>query len=57
MSELILKAPEEVDSRSERVETLVGELELAIRWHRPCILLAVYSSEYVRADAAILLEN
>lgn len=57
MSDLIPEIPDEVTSLDERIETLVRELELAIRWQRPCILLAVYSSEYVRADAETLLEN
>ena len=36
---------------------LAKELELAVKWQRPCILLVVYSSEYVRADVETALEN
>ena len=39
------------DSFEEHVATLYGELEQAIKWDRPSILLAIYSSEFVRADA------
>jgi tetratricopeptide (TPR) repeat protein len=41
---------------AERVDRLARELELAIRWDRPSILLAVYSSIYVMGDAAAALE-
>ena len=41
----------------ERMDTIVGELELALRWQTPYILFVVYSSEYVRADAQSQLEN
>lgn len=41
----------------ERVEIIVKELELAIQWNRPAVLLVVYNSEYVRADAETALEN
>ncbi len=39
----------------ERVDRLFRELELAVKWNRPSILLAVYSSEFVRADAEAAL--
>jgi len=41
----------------ERLEILAEELELAIKWQRPCMVLVVYSSEYVRADVEAALEN
>jgi tetratricopeptide (TPR) repeat protein len=41
---------------TERVDWLARELELAIRWGRPSILLAVYSSTYVANEAAWTLE-
>jgi tetratricopeptide (TPR) repeat protein len=44
------------DPFEERVERLKQELELALTWDRPSILLAVYASEFVRADAEALLE-
>jgi len=40
----------------ERVERLKQELALALQWDRPSILLAVYSSMFVRADAEAVLE-
>jgi len=39
------------ESFEEHVATLFGELEQAIKWDRPSILLAVYASEFIRADA------
>jgi tetratricopeptide (TPR) repeat protein len=41
----------------ERLEILSGELELAVKWQRPCMVLVVYSSEYVRADVEAAMEN
>ena len=39
------------------MDILFHELELATKWQRPSVLLAIYSSDYVRADADIALEN
>ena len=39
------------ESFEEHVATLYGELEQAIKWDRPSILLGIYSSEFIRADA------
>lgn len=44
-----------LESLEARVEMLFRELELAVRWQRPSVLFAIYRSEYVRADAALLL--
>ena len=41
----------------ERLEILSEELELAVKWRRPCMVLVVYSSEYVRAEVEAALEN
>jgi len=41
----------------DRIDILFRELELAIKWQCPSVLLSIYSSEYVRADADIALEN
>jgi tetratricopeptide (TPR) repeat protein len=41
----------------DRIDILFRELELAIKWERPSVLLSIYSSEYVRADADLALEN
>jgi len=47
----------QVESFDERVEILTRELELAIQWNRPSLLLVLYNSEYVRADVESALEN
>ena len=57
MAEQSVQSPTQVNAPDERMEMIVRELELALRWQRPCILFAVYSSEYVRADAQSQLEN
>ncbi len=44
-------------SFDDRIETLSQELELAIKWARPCVLLVGYNSEYVRMDVETALEN
>lgn len=51
------RAAETAASFEERLDILSAELELAVKWQRPCILLVVYSSEYVRADVEGALEN
>lgn len=57
MSNKVLQPPQPIESLDERIEILARELELAVQWQRPCVLLLVYSSEYVRADAEAALEN
>ncbi len=47
--------PELDEPFAERIERLKHELVLALQWNRPSILLAVYSSEFVRADAEAAL--
>jgi len=47
----------EIEPFEDRIEILAGELELSIKWRRPCVLLVVYSSEYVRADVQTALSN
>lgn len=37
-------------SLMDRIAILLDELILAIKWDRPCILYAVYQSEYVKED-------
>jgi tetratricopeptide (TPR) repeat protein len=41
----------------DRIDILFRELELATKWKRPSVLWAIYSSEYVRADADKSLES
>ena len=57
MTKQTVEATQEVMSFDERIEILAKELELAIKWQRPCVLLVVYSSEYVRSDVEAALEN
>lgn len=42
---------------NDRVAILFDELELAIKWQRPSILLAVYGSEPIRIKAELALEK
>src|SRR6266436_7366169 len=41
----------------DRLDIFFRELELAIKWQRPSILLAVYPSEAIHAEAEAALEN
>jgi Flp pilus assembly protein TadD len=45
------------ESLEEREDILFDELELAIKWDRPSILIAVYESEYTRKEIARKLES
>jgi tetratricopeptide (TPR) repeat protein len=47
----------QLNSFDERIEILWEELELAIEWNRASVLLVVYNSEYIRADAETSLKN
>jgi hypothetical protein len=47
--------PEIQESFEERIDILFRELELALKWDRPSILLAIYASDFVRADAQFAL--
>ena len=57
MAEQSVQSSEQVNAPDERMEMIVRELELALRWQLPFIIFAVYNSEYVRADAQSQLEN
>ena len=57
MSNISSKSPFALEPIEDRIDILFKELELAIKWQRPSILLAIYSSEYVHIDAATTLEN
>jgi tetratricopeptide (TPR) repeat protein len=48
---------ENYESFEERVDILFEELNLAIKWERPSILIAVYESEYIRIRVEKLLED
>jgi tetratricopeptide (TPR) repeat protein len=56
MSESI-NPTERQDSVEEQMGILTQELELSIRWQRPCILMVAYDSEYVHVEAVSMLEN
>ncbi len=45
----------EAEPFEERLAMLFEELELAVRWQRPSILIAVYESEFVRDEAQAFL--
>jgi len=51
------KKSERIESFDDRVGILFEELEFAIQWQRPSILLVFYESEYTRADAELALEK
>lgn len=57
MTSLASQTPATTASFDERLGILADELELSVKWQRPCILLVVYSSEFVRADVEAALEN
>ncbi|HVM71819.1 MAG TPA: tetratricopeptide repeat protein [Anaerolineales bacterium] len=46
-----------IEPFEDRIDILFHELELATKWQRPSVLLAIYNSECVRSDADIALEN
>src|ERR1051325_54118 len=48
---------QDVEPFDDRLDTFFRELELAIKWQRPSILLAVYPSEDIHAEAEAALEN
>ncbi len=47
--------PRPAESFDDRIGILSDELELAIKWNRPSILLVVYSSESIRSKAEVAL--
>ena len=55
--ESIRKENQDRGSFEDRVAILFEELEMAIKWGRPSILLAVYKSEFIRAEAEASLEK
>src|SRR5512138_1771895 len=57
MTNFGLQAPESTASFADKLEILAEELELSVKWQRPCILMVVYSSEFVRADVEAALQN
>ncbi len=57
MTSVESQALQVTSSFNERLDILAEELELAVKWQRPCILLLVYSSEFVKADVEAALEN
>lgn len=48
---------EAADTFESRIDVILHELELAIKWQRPILLLAVYGSSAVHVDAAMTLED
>ena len=44
-----IETPGVLETFDDRLEILIRELELAVKWLRPCVLLIVYSSESIRA--------
>ena len=56
MSEKIAKL-QNSSSFEERMDILTQELELAIRWRRPAIIMVAYGSAFVRDDSISVIEN
>lgn len=52
-----LQNPDCTEPVEDRVDILFRELELAIKWHRPSLLLAIYSSETAHGEAEAKLSN
>lgn len=50
-------AHQDFELLDDRLDIFFREIELAIKWQRPSILLAVYSSEDIHAEAVTALEN
>lgn len=46
-----------VEPIEDRIDSLFRELELSIKWQRPSILFAIYSSEYIHTEAEADLVN
>ncbi len=57
MTDFSLMVTPETTSFDERIEMLARELELAIKWERPCVLFVVYGSEFVRNEVQSALDN
>ena len=49
--------PDKNNQFDDRIDILFRELELAIRWKRPSILLAVFGSNNVHGETAAILKN
>ena len=57
MNELYQNSHPEVESFDERLDIFFREIELAIKWQRPSILLAIYPSEVIHAEVEAALES
>lgn len=47
----------ETEPLSDRIAVLLDELDLAIKWNRPCITIAVYQSEFVKEDLQSIIKK
>src|SRR5687767_6714875 len=47
----------DMEAVDDRLDIFFREIELAIKWQRPSILLAIYPSQDIRAEAEAALEN
>ncbi len=57
MTDFNLDTIQSIEPLEEHIEILGRELEMAIKWQRPCIFLVVYNSAGARDDAQAELEN
>jgi tetratricopeptide (TPR) repeat protein len=44
-----------VEPIEDRIDSLFREIELSVKWQRPSILFAIYSSEYIHAEMEAVL--
>lgn len=47
----------DLETFEDRLEIVIRELDLAVKWLRPCVLLIIYSSESIRTDVETALGN
>jgi tetratricopeptide (TPR) repeat protein len=57
MSSLIRLQSKAVEPIEDRIDSLFREIELSVKWQRPSILIAAYSSEYIHGAAEAELEH
>jgi len=57
MTDASVNTVQPIETFEDRMEMLARELEMAVRWQRPCLMLVLYGSEYARRDAQTELEK
>ena len=57
MNDVYQNSHRNTEPLNDRLEFLFIEIELAVKWQRPSILLAIYPAEDIHAEAEAALEN